>query len=332
MQSNSPAAWQNPGGGFGVCPTWAPKWRSAYLLRADPINVYRLNGTTGGGGTPTPTPTGTPAGCSTYTTSTGRARSRLATLTLAAIAMIAQRPFPSHSRSAFTGRPSTVRTSARTAALDLIGSTAPFTHGCLALPDRLWDMAIFPYQDDLRTDANRRMLRFPWRKLWHFHLITAARLTGSLTLNGARCTLPTPLRQRTSQWCFTRTVQASLTSSMAQRPTAALMKPAACKQAHRSGYDLLVRHGDAHYGLKVTYTCAGGGGSPTPTPTARVHRVAARSTEASTRTIRHRLIGSSAAVFRKRVRRARRVRSLVIQLRVITIRTRSPTQPARLNA
>ena len=25
VQSNSPAAWQNPGGGFGVCPTWAPK-------------------------------------------------------------------------------------------------------------------------------------------------------------------------------------------------------------------------------------------------------------------------------------------------------------------
>src|SRR5260370_805429 len=29
----------------------------------------------------------------------------------------------------------------------------PFTHGCLTLPDSRWGMAIFPYQDDQRTDA-----------------------------------------------------------------------------------------------------------------------------------------------------------------------------------
>src|SRR5215831_3186129 len=37
-------------------------------------------------------------------------------------------------------------------ALDLVGSTFPFTHGCLTLPDNRWGMSIFPYQDDLRTD------------------------------------------------------------------------------------------------------------------------------------------------------------------------------------
>ena len=37
-------------------------------------------------------------------------------------------------------------------ALDLIGTQAPFTHGCQVLPNTLWTMAIFPYQDDLRTD------------------------------------------------------------------------------------------------------------------------------------------------------------------------------------
>ena len=36
--------------------------------------------------------------------------------------------------------------------LDLIGTQAPFTHGCQVLPNTLWTMAILPYQDDLRTD------------------------------------------------------------------------------------------------------------------------------------------------------------------------------------
>ena len=71
VQSNNPAAWQNPGGGFGVCPTWAPKLAVCVPTASGPDQVYRINGTTGGGGTPTPTPTGTPAGCSTYTTATG---------------------------------------------------------------------------------------------------------------------------------------------------------------------------------------------------------------------------------------------------------------------
>ena len=58
-QSNSSAAWQNPGGGFGVCPTWQPKL-VCVPTASGPDCVYRLNGTTGGGGTPTPTPSCTP--------------------------------------------------------------------------------------------------------------------------------------------------------------------------------------------------------------------------------------------------------------------------------
>src|SRR5215475_3194243 len=42
-QSNSPAAWQNPGGGFGVCPTWAPKL-TCIPTAGGPDNVFRLNG------------------------------------------------------------------------------------------------------------------------------------------------------------------------------------------------------------------------------------------------------------------------------------------------
>jgi hypothetical protein len=44
-QSNSPAAWQNPGGGFGVCPTWAPL--TGCIGITDPDLVFRVAGTIG---------------------------------------------------------------------------------------------------------------------------------------------------------------------------------------------------------------------------------------------------------------------------------------------
>src|SRR6266513_1818466 len=65
VQSNNPAAWQNPGGGFGVCPTWTVK-TVCIPTAGGPDQVYRLNGTIGGG-TPTPTPTGSPTPTPTAT-------------------------------------------------------------------------------------------------------------------------------------------------------------------------------------------------------------------------------------------------------------------------
>src|SRR5204862_5713388 len=50
VQSNGPAAWQNPGDGFGVCPTWAPKLAVCVPTASGPDQVYRINGTTGTGG------------------------------------------------------------------------------------------------------------------------------------------------------------------------------------------------------------------------------------------------------------------------------------------
>src|SRR5436190_11995157 len=58
LQFKSPAAWQNPGGGFGICPTWTNKL-TCIPTAGGPDQVYRINGTTGGGGTPTATPTPT---------------------------------------------------------------------------------------------------------------------------------------------------------------------------------------------------------------------------------------------------------------------------------
>ena len=59
VQSNGSAAWQNPGGGFGVCPLGSKT--TCIIDPGVPDQVYRLNGTIGGG---TPTPTPTPGGCS----------------------------------------------------------------------------------------------------------------------------------------------------------------------------------------------------------------------------------------------------------------------------
>ncbi len=54
VQANSAAAWQNPGGGFGVCSTWGV--RTSCLGAGDPDQMFRLIGTVG----PPPTPTATP--------------------------------------------------------------------------------------------------------------------------------------------------------------------------------------------------------------------------------------------------------------------------------
>lgn len=61
VQSNSGAAWQNPGNGFGTeCVIWIRKITCAALGETAPDQVFRLVGTTGGA-TPTPTPIATPS-------------------------------------------------------------------------------------------------------------------------------------------------------------------------------------------------------------------------------------------------------------------------------
>ncbi len=59
VQSNNTAAWQNPGGGFGVCGSWTRKL-TCIPTAGGPDQVFRLNGTIVSA---TPTPTPTPGGC-----------------------------------------------------------------------------------------------------------------------------------------------------------------------------------------------------------------------------------------------------------------------------
>src|SRR3954465_8074687 len=63
VQSNQGAAWQNPGGGVGACATWARK-TTCVPITGGPDQVFRLNGTTGGG---SPTPTASPSATATPT-------------------------------------------------------------------------------------------------------------------------------------------------------------------------------------------------------------------------------------------------------------------------
>jgi len=46
VTSNNPAAWQNPGGGLGVCPSWSRRGATCGAGPSEPDQMYRLNGTT----------------------------------------------------------------------------------------------------------------------------------------------------------------------------------------------------------------------------------------------------------------------------------------------
>jgi hypothetical protein len=67
VQSNSAAAWQNPGGGFGVCMTWGQRGATCGMDPGAPDQVFRINGT--GQGSPTPSPTASPTPTPTATAS-----------------------------------------------------------------------------------------------------------------------------------------------------------------------------------------------------------------------------------------------------------------------
>src|SRR6476646_825242 len=75
VQSNQGAAWQNPGGGFGTCPTWTLK-TTCIPITGGPDQVFRLNGTTGGA---TPTPTSSPSATPTATATASGTMSPTAT-------------------------------------------------------------------------------------------------------------------------------------------------------------------------------------------------------------------------------------------------------------
>jgi hypothetical protein len=100
VQSNSGAAWQNPGNGFGTgCVVWIRRVTCAVLQQTAPDQVFRLIGTSAAV-TPTPTPTAT----ATPTATTTPAASVTPTSTPTATATTTPRPTPTP-RIAPTPRP-----------------------------------------------------------------------------------------------------------------------------------------------------------------------------------------------------------------------------------
>ena len=160
------AAWQNPGGGFGVCPTWTRKL-TCIPTASGPDQVYRLNGTIGGG---TPTPTPTPGGCTDYTTATSTDTIVPGTLDIGNdcddCTTTIPLPFPVSVYG--TSYNSAVVESNGT--LQLTGNTAFFTSGCNPLPNANYERTLFPYYDDLRTDDVNTpdCVNFAWR-MRHVH-------------------------------------------------------------------------------------------------------------------------------------------------------------------
>ena len=145
-----------------------------------------------------------------------------------------------------------------------------------------WNMAIFPYQDDLRTDQFSGCSGFPGGTCGIFTSITGTAPNRQFNIEWRAVHFADTTAPANFQWCSTRTNQASLTSSMAQRPTAALMKPAACKQLQRSGDYVLVRHGHADGRLESHLHLRGRRRARRQRQRQQVHRVAAQSLGAST--------------------------------------------------
>jgi len=113
LQSNQGAAWQNPGGGFGICPTWTLK-TTCIPITGGPDQVFRLNGTTGGA-TPTPTssPTATPTATATATASGTASPTATPSSTISPTATPSPTPSPTATPSATpsaTGSPSATPT------------------------------------------------------------------------------------------------------------------------------------------------------------------------------------------------------------------------------
>jgi len=140
VQSTSAAAWRNPGGGFGVCPSWGTRHSTCGIDPGVPDQVYRLSGTSGGGG-----PTH-------YTISTQTGQSLTPGVTdignhcddcTTEITF----PFPVY----VYGQQYTTGTIESNGTIQFNSTNVQFGNTCL--PASSYERTFFPYWDDLRTDG-----------------------------------------------------------------------------------------------------------------------------------------------------------------------------------
>jgi len=143
--------------------------------------------------------------------------------------MIALALLRSHSRSPFTGTLLPLRTLARMALCTL---QAQLTRPMAVWPRRIRILA-GPFSR-FRAVYSRIILSpaaraIPVERAASSPQLPAPRLTSSLTLNGARCSLMTPLPRLTSKSFSMRTCQTSLTSFMELLVTMAPAQRAECR-------------------------------------------------------------------------------------------------------
>ena len=266
VQSNSGAAFRNPGGDFGCGTDWVRK-PVCVTTAGGPDQVYRLNGTTGGGGTPTPTPTGSPSTCNNYifNTSTGNTIEPGTTDTGNHTddgTTVINLPFSVQ----FYDQSFTTAIVGSNGTLGFVANGNAFTNACL--PAAAENMAILPHWDDLQTNtgltgcstwangcgiftsvsgtAPNRIFNIEWHAVFFANNATTA-------------DFEIRLHESTNQIdLIYGDVFGDGTSATVgvQRDTGSAFTQFECNS------------GGITSGLGVTFTCAGGGGSPTPTPTA----------------------------------------------------------------
>jgi hypothetical protein len=233
--------------------------------------LIRADGNTGGPtptGTPSPTPTTTPNQCGTYTTATGTGTITPGDTDIGShcddCATLVAFPFP----VSVYGQTFNSAQLSSNGSVDLIGSQAPFTHGCQVLPNTLWSRAILPYQDDLRTDANPGCSGFPGGNCGIFTSVTGTAPNRQFNMEWRAV----HFADTTAAANFEVVLYESLTSFdvIYGATSDSGLDETSGVQAGSAGPATTFSCGTATLtdGLKVTYTCAQVSPSPTPTPTA----------------------------------------------------------------
>jgi hypothetical protein len=170
VQNGAPAQWQDPGGGFGVCPTWMPKLATCVTTASGPDQVFRINGVLNPVVCPTPAPTPTTTPTPTATATPTPICNGFKCIGYTAYTIINETVVPgttdtgNHCDNCSTaitfpfpvslyGATYDGASLSSNGTVDLVGTSAIATTGCVTLPSNNWATAILAYQGDLRTDT-----------------------------------------------------------------------------------------------------------------------------------------------------------------------------------
>jgi hypothetical protein len=273
VQSNNPAAWKNPGGGFptpspGGTPQPCINWRTRQVCTGSPAGepdqMFRLIGSTGGtcptpspGITPTPSASPSPTSCATgYTRTTGTGATIVPGTALVPGSQCDDcvNPVSIPFSFSFYGQPFTSVNASSNGNLQFSSTDVTWTNTCL--PAAIFNYSILPHWDDMlltgATDgiftsvsgsAPNRILNIEWR--------------GPYFSGGGTANFEARLYETSNQIDFVYGVVTQGGSSATvglQRDTGSVFDQFACNTA-----------GTITSGLRVTYVPSGACATPSPT-------------------------------------------------------------------